>query len=56
MDGHSGYNKIFITENDVHSIAFQYPGSIGILQMSSDAFWSQKCMRHLSAGDEYNFS
>jgi hypothetical protein len=29
MDGHSGYNLIFIAEEDVHKTAFRCPGSIG---------------------------
>jgi hypothetical protein len=32
MDGHSGYNKIFIAEEDVHKIAFRCPGSIGTFE------------------------
>ena len=32
MDGHSGCNKIFITEKEVPKIAFQCPGAIGTLK------------------------
>jgi hypothetical protein len=32
MDGHSGYNQIFIAENDVHKTAFKCPGSIGTFE------------------------
>uniref|UniRef100_A0A2N9EJ07 Reverse transcriptase domain-containing protein n=1 Tax=Fagus sylvatica TaxID=28930 RepID=A0A2N9EJ07_FAGSY len=32
MDGHSGYNQIFIVEEDVHKIAFRCPGSIGTFE------------------------
>ena len=28
MDGHSGYNQIWIAEDDVHKIAFRCPGNI----------------------------
>ncbi|CAL2277579.1 unnamed protein product [Prunus armeniaca] len=29
MDGHGGYNQIFIAEEDVHKTAFRCPGAIG---------------------------
>ena len=29
MDGHAGYNQIFITEADVHKTAFRCPGALG---------------------------
>ena len=29
MDGHSGYNQIYIAEEDVHKITFRCPGNIG---------------------------
>ncbi|CAL2239080.1 unnamed protein product [Prunus armeniaca] len=29
MDGHAGYNQIFIAEEDVHKTAFKCPGAIG---------------------------
>ncbi|KAM2867363.1 hypothetical protein COP2_023290 [Malus domestica] len=29
MDGHAGYNQIFIVEADVHKIAFQCPWALG---------------------------
>ncbi|CAL9012218.1 unnamed protein product [Prunus brigantina] len=29
MDGHAGYNQIFIAEEDVHKTAFRCPGAIG---------------------------
>ena len=32
MDGHSGYNQIFIAENDVHKTTFRCPGSIGTFE------------------------
>ena len=32
MDGHSGYNQIFIVEKDVHKIAFRCLGSIGTFE------------------------
>ncbi|KAM2155555.1 hypothetical protein ACFX1Q_047245 [Malus domestica] len=30
MDGHAGYNQIFITEADVHKTTFRCPGSLAI--------------------------
>ncbi|KAM1846900.1 hypothetical protein ACFX14_011250 [Malus domestica] len=29
MDGHAGYNQIFIAEVDVHKTAFRCPGALG---------------------------
>jgi hypothetical protein len=31
MDGHTGYNQIFIAESDVHKTTFRCPGSIGTM-------------------------
>ncbi|XP_056159547.1 uncharacterized protein LOC130135144 [Syzygium oleosum] len=32
MDGHSGYNQIFIAKEDVHKTAFRCPGAIGTFE------------------------
>ncbi|KAI5312887.1 hypothetical protein L3X38_042061 [Prunus dulcis] len=32
MDGHSGYNQIFIAEEDFHKTTFRCPGSIGTFE------------------------
>jgi hypothetical protein len=32
MDGHSGYNQIFIAKSEVHKTAFRCPGSIGTFE------------------------
>ena len=32
MDGHSGYNQIFIAESNVHKTTFRCPGSIGTFE------------------------
>ena len=43
MDGHSGYNQIFIAESDVHKTAFKCPGSIGTFEWVVMSFGSKKC-------------
>ena len=56
MDGHSGYNKIFIAEEDVHKIAFRCLGSIGTFEWVVMPFGLKKCWCDLSASHEFNFS
>ncbi|KAM1041462.1 hypothetical protein ACFX2C_030632 [Malus domestica] len=33
IDGHAGYNQIFITEADVHKTAFRCPGVLGTYEL-----------------------
>ncbi|KAM1489052.1 hypothetical protein ACFXTO_032350 [Malus domestica] len=43
MDGHTGYNQIFITEADVHKTAFRCPGALGTYEWDSDKFdWHEE--------------
>lgn len=44
MDGHSGYNEIFIAEEDVHKTAFVF--------LDNHAFWVKKCQSNVSKGHE----
>ena len=32
MDGYSSYNQIYLAKNDIHKIAFHFPGSIRIFE------------------------
>ena len=41
IDGHSGYNQIFIAESDVHKTAFKCPGSIGTFEWVVMSFGSK---------------
>ena len=34
IDVYSGYNKIYLAEEDIHKTAFCYPGSIGIFELA----------------------
>ena len=56
MDGHSGYNKIFIAEEDVHKTAFRCLGSIETFEWVVMPFGLKKCWCDLSASHEFNFS
>ena len=56
MDGHSGYNQIFIVEEDVHKTAFRCLGSIETFEWVVMTFGLKKCRCDLSASHEFNFS
>ncbi|CAL2247925.1 unnamed protein product [Prunus armeniaca] len=47
MDGHAGYNQIFIAEEDVHMTAFRCPGAIGTYE------WVVMPFRLKNAGATY---
>ncbi|BBH05586.1 transposable element gene [Prunus dulcis] len=51
MDGHSGYNQIFIAEEDVHKTAFRCPGSIETFEYLVMPFGRG----HISTGNERHF-
>ena len=43
LDGHSGYNQIFIVESDVHKTVFRCPESIGTFKWVVMPFGLKKC-------------
>ena len=55
MDGHSGYNQIFIAENDVHKTAFRCLGSIGTFECVVMPFGLKKCWGYISKSYEFHF-
>ena len=56
MDGHSGYNHICISKEDIHKITFRCQGEYWNLGMGSNAFWIEKYRCYLSKNYKYYFS
>ncbi|KAM2986896.1 hypothetical protein FF2_007117 [Malus domestica] len=56
MDGHAGYNQIFIAKADVHKTAFRCLRGTWHLQMGCHAIRPQKRRRHIPTGNEYHIS
>lgn len=38
MDGHAGYNQIFLAKNDIHKTAFRCSGALGTYEWNVMSF------------------
>lgn len=47
MDGKSGYNQIFMAEEDIAKTTFRCPGAIGLYEWVVDNFWIKQCMCYI---------
>ena len=56
MDGHLGYNQIFIAKEDIHKTSFRCQRHIGTIEWIQMPFRLKKYRGYLSKSHEYYFS
>jgi len=56
LDGYSGYNQIFIVEEDVSKTAFRCPGALGCYEWLVMPFGLKKCWHYIPTSDEFDVS
>ena len=56
LDGYSGYNQIYIVEEDVSKTSFRCPGALGFYEWVVMPFGLTKCCCLLSKSNEFYVS